>query len=76
MACDPCGKKGTLLRDKHEWAHPAEAKATQTIKYTQDLLHCTVHKISFPIIVYLPKSDSEQESYVYFTSAMKFVLKF
>jgi hypothetical protein len=45
-------------------------------KYTQALLHCTVHKICFPRSLYLPKPDSGQESYVCFTSAMKSVLKF
>jgi hypothetical protein len=48
----------------------------QNRKYTKALLHCTVHKIFFPTSLYLPKSDSEQESYVHFTSAMKSVLKF
>jgi hypothetical protein len=48
----------------------------QNIKYTQILLHCTVHKISFPTSLYFPKSYSGQESYVRFTSVMKFVLKF
>jgi hypothetical protein len=48
----------------------------QNRKYTQALLHCTVHKIFFPTNLYLPESDSGQESYVCFTSAMKFVLKF
>jgi hypothetical protein len=48
----------------------------QNRKYTQALLHCTLHKISFPRSLYLPKLDSGQESYVHFTSAMKSVLKF
>jgi hypothetical protein len=48
----------------------------QNIKYTQALLHCTLHKISFPTSLYLPKSDSEQECYVCFTSANKSVTKF
>jgi hypothetical protein len=48
----------------------------QNRKYTQALLHCTVHKISFLTSLYLPKSDSGQENYVLFTSAMKYVLKF
>jgi hypothetical protein len=48
----------------------------QNIKYTQDLLHCTVYKITFPTSLYLPKSDSGQESYICFTTAMKSVLKF
>jgi hypothetical protein len=49
----------------------------QNRNYTQALIHCTVHKISFPMILYFfPKSDSGQESYVRFTSAMKSVLKF
>jgi hypothetical protein len=48
----------------------------QNIKYTQPLLNCIVHKIYFPTGLYLPKSDSGQESYVCFTSAMKSVLKF
>jgi hypothetical protein len=42
----------------------------QNRKYTQSLLHCTVHKISFPMSLYFPKSDSKQESYVCFTLAM------
>jgi hypothetical protein len=29
------------------------------IKYTQALIHCIVHKISFPTSLYLLKSDSE-----------------
>jgi hypothetical protein len=33
----------------------------QNRKYTQALLHCTVHKISFPMSLYFPKSDSGQE---------------
>jgi hypothetical protein len=45
-------------------------------KYTQDLLHCTVHKISFPTSLYFPKLDSIQETYVRFTSAMKSLMKF
>jgi hypothetical protein len=48
----------------------------QKRKYTQALLHCIVHKISFPKSLYLLKSDSGQESYIRFTSAMKSVLKF
>jgi hypothetical protein len=48
----------------------------QIRKYNQDLLHCTVHNIFFPTSPYLPKSDSEQESYICFTSAIKSVLKF
>jgi hypothetical protein len=48
----------------------------QNRKYTQALLHFTVHKISFPTSLYSPKSDSGQESYVRFTSAIKSVLKF
>jgi hypothetical protein len=48
----------------------------QNRKYTQSLLHYAVHKFPFQQILYLPKSDSEQESYVYFTSVIKFVLKF
>jgi hypothetical protein len=48
----------------------------QNRKYTQALLHCTVHKIFFPTSLYLPKSDSGQESYVRFTSVIKSVLKF
>jgi hypothetical protein len=43
----------------------------QNRKYTQLLLHYTVHKISFPTSLYLPKSDFEQESYARFTSVMK-----
>jgi hypothetical protein len=38
----------------------------QNRKFTQSLLHCTVHKICFPTSLYLPKSDSRQESYVHF----------
>jgi hypothetical protein len=48
----------------------------QNRKYTQALHHCIMHKISFPTSLSLPKSDSVQESYIRFTSAMKSVLKF
>jgi hypothetical protein len=48
----------------------------QNIKYTQTLLYCIVHKIFFPTSLYLPKSDSEQGSYVCYTLVMKAVLKF
>jgi hypothetical protein len=49
---------------------------SRTESIPQALHHCIVHKISFPTSLYLPKSDSGQESYVHFTSAMKSVLKF
>jgi hypothetical protein len=48
----------------------------QNIKYIQALLYCIVQKISFPTSLYLPKPDSGQESYVYFTSVMNSVLNF
>jgi hypothetical protein len=61
----------SVLPSLHEFFFNAQNR-----KYTQALLHCTTHKISFPMSLYLPKSDSGQESYVRFISAMKSVLKF
>jgi hypothetical protein len=61
----------SVLPSLHEFFFNVQNK-----KYTQALLHCTSHKISFPTSLYLPKSDSGQESYVRFTSAMKSVLNF
>jgi hypothetical protein len=48
----------------------------QNRKYNHSLLHCIVHKISFPTSLSLPISDFGQESYVRFTSVVKYVLKF
>jgi hypothetical protein len=47
---------------------------TESIPKLYSIAQCT--KFSFPTSLYLSKSDSGQESYVCFTSAMKSVLKF
>jgi hypothetical protein len=52
----------SVLPSLHEFLFNAQNK-----KYTEALLHCTMHKISFPMSLYLPKSDSGQESYVSIT---------
>jgi hypothetical protein len=75
--------QGILLLHRYLLYHPSVLPSlheflfnVQNIKYTQALIHCTVHKISFPKSLYFPKLDSGQESYVRFTSAMKSVLKY
>src|SRR6185437_8804721 len=40
---------------------------------TETLLHCEVHKFSFPMSPYSPKIDSEQESCVHFIPALQSV---
>ena len=40
---------------------------------TETLLHCEVHEFSFPSSPHLPKTDSEQESYVHFIPALQSV---
>src|SRR6185503_11577400 len=45
----------------------------QNRTYTKTLLHCEVHECFFPTSPYLPKIDSEQESYVHFIPALQSV---
>ena len=40
---------------------------------TETLLHCELHKFSFPTSPYSPKIDSEQESYVHFIPTLQSV---
>jgi hypothetical protein len=61
----------SVLPSLHEFLFNVQKR-----KYTQSIIHCTEHKISFPMSLYLPKSDSGQESYICFTSVMKSILKF
>ena len=42
---------------------------------TKTLLHCKVHKFSFPTSPHLPKIDSEQESCVHFIPALQYVFR-
>ena len=46
----------------------------QNRTYTETLLHCEVHELSFSASPHSPKIDSEQESYVYFIPALQSVL--
>src|SRR6185437_4099953 len=45
----------------------------QNRKCTETLLHCEVHKISFPTSPHSPKTNYEQESYVHFIPALQSV---
>jgi hypothetical protein len=75
--------QGILLFHRYLLYHPSVLPSLHEFfslmyrtEYTQALLHCIVHRISFTRSLYFPKSDSGQESYVRFTSAMTSVLNF